>query len=78
MPQTQTAPPKSIPRVAMPEGRLATSDPEVARMIDLEVDNAALVGRGGGRHEGAGYAVTPPITEMMNTDSSASSLIMRI
>src|SRR5438445_5526149 len=38
MPQTTEAPTKSISRSAMPEGRLATSDPEVARIIDLEVD----------------------------------------
>ena len=37
MPQTQAAPPKSTPKVAMPEGTLAQSDPEIARFIDLEV-----------------------------------------
>src|SRR5207237_8368223 len=30
--------PKSTPKVAMPEGILAQSDPEIARFIDLEVD----------------------------------------
>src|SRR5437660_6625889 len=38
MPQTQAAPPKATPRVAMPEETLAHSDPEIARFIDLEVD----------------------------------------
>src|SRR5437660_9757886 len=38
MPQTQAAPPKAAPRVAMPEETLAHSDPEIARFIDLEVD----------------------------------------
>src|SRR3982751_1688814 len=37
MPQTQ-APPKPVARVAMPEGRLSQSDPEIARLIDREVD----------------------------------------
>src|SRR5438045_8273052 len=35
---TTAAPVKSTARVAMPEGRLATSDPEIARFIDLEVE----------------------------------------
>src|SRR5436190_15860378 len=38
MPQTRTAPPVRVSRVAMPEGSLASSDPEIARMMDLEVD----------------------------------------
>src|SRR2546423_1124444 len=38
MPQTTEAPTRSLARVAMPEGRLATSDPEIARFIDLEVE----------------------------------------
>ena len=38
MPQIQAAPPKSTPKIAMPEGTLAQSDPEIARFIDLEVD----------------------------------------
>src|SRR5438132_7425907 len=38
MPQTTEAPTKSISRSAMPEGRLATSDPEVADIIRREVD----------------------------------------
>ena len=38
MPQTKEAPRKAVSKVAMPEGRLATSDPEIARLIDLEVD----------------------------------------
>src|SRR6266513_1306047 len=38
MPQTTEAPRKTVSRIAMPEGRLATSDPEIAGMIDLEVD----------------------------------------
>src|SRR3954453_7689856 len=37
MPQTQ-APPRPVSRVAMPEGSLAQSDPEIARLIDREVD----------------------------------------
>src|SRR5216110_1265786 len=35
---TTAAPIKSLVRVAMPEGTLAKSDPEIARLIDLEVD----------------------------------------
>src|SRR5881275_1013463 len=35
---TTAAPIKSLARVAMPEGTLAKSDPEIARLIDLEVD----------------------------------------
>jgi glycine hydroxymethyltransferase len=38
MPQTQAAPPKSTPRIAMPTGNLAQSDQEIARFIDLEVN----------------------------------------
>src|SRR5213083_3461563 len=34
---TTAAPTRSSPRVAMPEGTLAKSDPEIARFIDLEV-----------------------------------------
>src|SRR5690242_623051 len=37
-PQTQAPPQRSIGRSAMPEGHLAQSDPEVARLIDREVD----------------------------------------
>src|SRR5258706_8245369 len=39
MPQTTTAPTRASSRGAppMPEGRLAQSDPEIARLIDLEV-----------------------------------------
>ncbi|HXN75554.1 MAG TPA: hypothetical protein VN876_02890, partial [Gemmatimonadaceae bacterium] len=38
MPQTQAAPPKPAPRIAMPTGSLAESDQEIARFIDLEVN----------------------------------------
>jgi len=38
MPQTTEAPRKSVAKGLMPEGSLAASDPEVARLIDLEVD----------------------------------------
>src|SRR6266567_1512049 len=38
MPQSTESPRKSIAKIAMPEGRLGASDPEVARLIDLEVD----------------------------------------
>jgi len=37
MPQTQAAP-RSGPKIAMPTGNLAQSDPEIARFIDLEVN----------------------------------------
>ena len=38
MPQTKAPPPKFAPKIAMPEGTLAQSDPQIARFIDLEVD----------------------------------------
>src|ERR1700716_3438828 len=38
MPQTQAAPPKPAPKIAMPTGNLAQSDQEIARFIDLEVN----------------------------------------
>ena len=37
-PQTQAAPQRSVARDAMPEGHIGQSDPEVARLIDREVD----------------------------------------
>src|SRR6266513_6103788 len=63
MPATQAAPPKSIPEVAMPEGRLATSDPEVARMIDLEVDRQ----RSGLELIASENFVSPAVLEAMGT-----------
>ena len=63
MPQTQAAPPKSTPKVAMPEGRLATSDPEVARMIDLEVDRQ----RSGLELIASENFVSPAVLEAMGT-----------
>src|SRR6266550_5766088 len=38
MPQTQAVPPKISPKSSMPVGTLAQSDPEIARLIDLEVE----------------------------------------
>src|SRR5213592_4143874 len=63
MPETQAAPPKSIPKVAMPEGRLATSDPEVARMIDQEVDRQ----RHGIELIASENFVSPAVMEAMGT-----------
>src|SRR5216110_3319455 len=63
MPQTTEAPRKSASRVAMPEGRLATSDPEVARMIDLEVDRQ----RSGLELIASENFVSPAVLEAMGT-----------
>src|SRR3954471_9957541 len=38
MPQIQAPPQRSVARNAMPEGHLSQSDPEIARLIDREVD----------------------------------------
>src|SRR3982751_182250 len=63
MPQTQ-APPKSAPgRSAMPEGRLASSDPEIARFIDLEVDRQ----RHGLELIASENFVSPAVLEAMGT-----------
>src|SRR5256714_383765 len=37
-PQTQAPPQRSVARGAMPEGHIGQSDPEIARLIDREVD----------------------------------------
>src|SRR2546427_10223028 len=63
MPQTTEAPTKSISRSAMPEGRLATSDPEVARIIDLEVDRQ----RHGLELIASENFVSPAVLEAMGT-----------
>ncbi len=63
MPQTKEAPTKSISRSAMPEGRLATSDPEVARIIDLEVDRQ----RHGLELIASENFVSPAVLEAMGT-----------
>ena len=38
MPQTQAPPQRTVGRSAMPEGHIGQSDPDVARLIDQEVD----------------------------------------
>src|SRR2546423_6695585 len=63
MPQTTQAPKRSVSRVAMPEGRLASSDPEVARMIDLEVDRQ----RHGLELIASENFVSPAVLEAMGT-----------
>src|SRR5438105_15545355 len=63
MPQTTEAPKRSVPRIAMPEGRLATSDPEVARIIDLEVDRQ----RHGLELIASENFVSPAVLEAMGT-----------
>jgi len=63
MPQTTVAPPRSTAKVAMPEGRLATSDPEVARLIDLEVDRE----RHGLELIASENFVSPAVMEAMGT-----------
>src|SRR5437868_1527562 len=57
------APVKSAARVAMPEGRLATSDPEIARFIDLEVDRQ----RHGLELIASENFVSPAVLEAMGT-----------
>ncbi|HTD83188.1 MAG TPA: serine hydroxymethyltransferase, partial [Gemmatimonadaceae bacterium] len=63
MPQTTEAPKKTISRSAMPEGRLATADPEVARIIDLEVDRQ----RHGIELIASENFVSPAVLEAMGT-----------
>src|SRR6187455_2265381 len=63
MPQIKEAPTKSSPRVAMPEGRLATADPEIARFIDLEVDRQ----RHGLELIASENFVSPAVLEAMGT-----------
>src|SRR6266478_6022715 len=63
MPQTTAPPPKSVSRVAMPEGRLAQSDPEIARFIDLEVDRQ----RSGLELIASENFVSPAVLEAMGT-----------
>src|SRR5438105_1355016 len=63
MPQTTEAPTRSTSRVAMPEGRLATSDPDVARIIDLEVDRQ----RHGLELIASENFVSPAVLEAMGT-----------
>ena len=63
MPQTTTAPQRSSSKVAMPEGRLAQSDPDVARLIDLEVDRQ----RSGLELIASENFVSPAVLEAMGT-----------
>src|SRR5258705_4987046 len=63
MPQTQAAPPRSSSKVAMPEGRLAQSDPEIARFIDIEVDRQ----RSGLELIASENFVSPAVLEAMGT-----------
>ena len=63
MPQTTTAPQRSTSKVAMPEGRLAQSDPEIARLIDLEVDRQ----RSGLELIASENFVSPAVLEAMGT-----------
>src|SRR3954471_11505968 len=61
---TTTAPPiKSVAKIAMPEGRLAKSDPEIARLIDLEVDRE----RHGLELIASENFVSPAVLEAMGT-----------
>src|SRR4051794_16541187 len=62
MPQTQ-APPRPVSRVAMPEGNLAQSDPEIARLIDREVDRE----RHGLELIASENFVSPAVLEAMGT-----------
>src|SRR5204862_2278875 len=63
MPQTTESPKQTISRSAMPEGRLATADPEVARIIDLEVDRQ----RHGIELIASENFVSPAVLEAMGT-----------
>src|SRR5256885_16480209 len=60
---TTAAPIKSVARVAMPEGTLAKSDPEIARLIDLEVDRQ----RHGLELIASENFVSPAVLEAMGT-----------
>src|SRR5437764_1810996 len=60
---TTAAPIKSLARVAMPEGTLAKSDPEIARLIDLEVDRQ----RHGLELIASENFVSPAVLEAMGT-----------
>ena len=51
MPQTTEAPRKTVSKVAMPEGRLATSDPEIALPMRL-LEELAGEGMAGGATAG--------------------------
>src|SRR5258708_26656584 len=63
MPPTTAAPPKSGPKILMPEGTLAQSDPEIARFIDLEVDRQ----RHGLELIASENFVSPAVLEAMGT-----------
>ena len=63
MPQTQAAPPRSSPKIAMPAGNLAQSDPEIARFIDLEVNRQ----RHGLELIASENFVSPAVLEAMGT-----------
>src|SRR5256885_14038167 len=63
MPQTRTAPSRKTVNVVMPEGSLANSDPEIARMIDLEVDRQ----RSGLELIASENFVSPAVLEAMGT-----------
>src|SRR6059058_791105 len=60
---TTAAPIKSLARVAMPEETLAKSDPEIARLIDLEVDRQ----RHGLELIASENFVSPAVLEAMGT-----------
>ncbi|HEV7839004.1 MAG TPA: hypothetical protein VGO75_13115, partial [Gemmatimonadaceae bacterium] len=63
MPQTQVAPSKSQGKSSMPVGRLAQSDPEIAKFIDLEVDRQ----RSGLELIASENFVSPAVLEAMGT-----------
>src|SRR6266566_3696447 len=63
MPQTKTAPLKTGPKISMPAGTLAQSDPEIARFIDLEVARQ----RSGLELIASENFVSPAVLEAMGT-----------
>src|SRR6266566_6330306 len=63
MPQTKAAPLKTGPRISMPAGTLAQSDPEIARFIDLEVARQ----RSGLELIASENFVSPAVLEAMGT-----------
>ena len=63
MPQTRTAPKKSVSTIAMPSGTLGHSDPEIARLIDLEVGRQ----RSGLELIASENFVSPAVLEAMGT-----------
>src|ERR1700737_5585849 len=63
MPETKTVPPKISAKSFMPTGRLAQSDPEIARFIDLEVNRQ----RSGLELIASENFVSPAVLEAMGT-----------